>query len=132
MGFKMKIMTFALWVVLFFITLIYSAGSSIMAQTSKDQGVIVGRGFINGNNFISNTISKKAYVTGVIDGFYAGQMINNDKAFYWLKKCTEGMTNTQITAIVDKYLKNHPEEWHDYMNILVYKSLVDVCPRNKK
>jgi len=127
----MKRATSKVLLVLSFTVLICCAGSSVMAQTSKDQGVFIEKGFVNGNNLYSNAFAKEAYITGVMDGFFAGQAINSNKDFFWLKKCTDGMTNKQITAIVDKYLKNHPEQWHDYMNILVYRSLIDMCPRNK-
>jgi len=131
MGVKMKRATSTVLLVLSFIVLICFAGSSVMGQSSKESKVVVGESFIDGNKFLSNSVSKDAYIMGVIDGLSAGRLISSDEDFNWFRKCTVGMLNSQITAIVDKYLKNHPEEWHLYMSWLVYKSLIDVCPRSK-
>jgi len=65
---------------------------------------------------------------GVIDGLMAGQIINTDDDLNWLSGCISGMSNEQIRAIVDKYLKSHPEEWHEDMNLLVIQAPLKVCP----
>jgi hypothetical protein len=102
-----------------------------MAQDSAEHGVKVGKTFIDCNDYLSNKTSKQAYIMGVIDGLSAGLLIKNEDDFNWLRSCVVGKASNQIAAIVDLYLKNHPEEWHYYMNVLVYKSLISNCPKNE-
>jgi hypothetical protein len=41
---------------------------------------------------------------------------------------TGGKTITQITAIVDKYVSEHPETWHRPATLEAYDALKSACP----
>jgi hypothetical protein len=45
-----------------------------------------------------------------------------------MRTCVNGMTNTQVAAIITKYAKDHPEEWHIGANVVAWKALRGVCP----
>ncbi len=49
-----------------------------------------------------------------------------------LHHCTDGMQAKQIAAIVDKYVKEHPESWHHPLAASALSALADVCPDLKK
>jgi hypothetical protein len=68
------------------------------------------------------------YVTGVMDGIALAPMFGAPETnMKWVNNCLVGMDGNQVTAIVDKYLKDHPESWHVQLNALVYSALIDVC-----
>lgn len=52
------------------------------------------------------------YIENVLDG---------------LKDCHKGKPPTQLIAIVDKYVKDHPEDWHFSMASLVSVALGEQC-----
>jgi hypothetical protein len=67
----------------------------------------------NGNVYLKlNKTDKCAYVVGLIDMLY--HLMNKDYPAYYnyLVSRTENMTPEQTMAIFDKYLEEHPEEWH--------------------
>jgi hypothetical protein len=45
-----------------------------------------------------------------------------------MRNCTEGKTITQITAIVDKYVQQHPETWDQPAATEADDALREVCP----
>jgi len=52
------------------------------------------------------------YLMGVIDGFIASSMLGvSEKEIDLFLKPIQGKTNTQLSAIVVKYLKDNPDEW---------------------
>jgi hypothetical protein len=53
-----------------------------------------------------------AYISGWLDGRLNAGAFGNAKTIVALRDCTKGKTNTQIAAIVDKYVASHPEDWH--------------------
>jgi len=53
-----------------------------------------------------------AYISGWLDGRMNAGMFGNKRTITALRDCMEGKTITQVVAIVDKYMANHPEDWH--------------------
>ena len=102
----------------------------VVAQNLRgDRIATIKKGFYNGNDFRNKSSTLRLYyVMGVLDGLMAGQLIDTDDDLNWLSGCISGMTNEQVRAIVEKYLKAHPEEWHQNMNVLVVRALMNVCP----
>ena len=41
--------------------------------------------------------------------------------------CIIGMNGSQLTAIFDKYLAEHPERWHQSMHTLAFVALKEAC-----
>jgi hypothetical protein len=60
------------------------------------------------------------YVTGVMDVIY----VLNSGVICLSANVTVG----QLTAIVKKYVREHPEEWHLVASSLVFKALVEQFP----
>lgn len=72
---------------------------------------------------------RTVYVTGLMDGFYASALFGaSDETAASLISCTKGMDNKQLTAIVTKYVKDHPEYWHLALSVEAYNALNDACP----
>jgi Rap1a immunity proteins len=73
--------------------------------------------------------TRKAYTTGLMDGFYASAFFGADgKQAAKLAACTKRMDSTQITAIITKYVKEHPDAWHDPLSMLGYNAMNSACP----
>ena len=47
----------------------------------------------------------------------------------WLQNCLRGMKYDQIAAIFDKYLADHPAEWHKPMSLSAMAALKLTCKR---
>jgi hypothetical protein len=89
---------------------------------------MAGLGFYTGNDYLKlGENSRRTYVTGIIDGFHLA-FGESPKSLKWITNCTKGKDNFQITAIVDKFLSENPQRWPEPMNVLVYDSLVNICP----
>jgi len=104
---KKKIILFLVLVILFLALLTnYSQGQE------KEKGQIVG--FVTGNKYLTyNDNSKLAYVMGLSDMFHAlTKVYGFSKLYSDIAKVTINMTAGQTKAIFDKYLEEHPEDWH--------------------
>jgi len=86
-------------------------------------------GFIKGNTYREYSDDVKAvYVMGVMDGMVIAPVFSAPKKkLAWLEACSVGMSGYQVAAIVDKYLRDNPEHWHEPTNILVYSAMLDAC-----
>jgi hypothetical protein len=69
------------------------------------------------------------YTTGLMDGFYAAEMFRADGSVVErLAVCTKPMDSKQITAIITKYIQDHPESWHLPASVEAYNALNGACP----
>lgn len=102
------------------------SSASLAAQNRR---VEIKYGFLKGNDYRTHGDSERAeYVMGVLDGLLAAPVFGAPKKnLAWLEACTVGMTNDQVTAIVDKYLRENPEQWNEGMNVLVYSAMLGAC-----
>jgi hypothetical protein len=72
---------------------------------------------------------RKAYTTGLMDGFYGSAMLGPDgKGAEKLDACTKGMDSKQITAIISKYVEDHPEGWNYPLSMQAYNAMNKACP----
>lgn len=101
--------------------------------TAKD-GVMVYSGVYDGNFYLQqDEPSKLQYITGVYDGIQLAPLFGApEDNMGWVYKCCVGMTNLQLKAIVERFMKDNPQRWHDQMNILVYSALIDACKKYRK
>jgi hypothetical protein len=44
----------------------------------------------------------------------------------WLENCVTGM-NDELAAIMTKFVREHPERWHEPMHAQVYTALATTC-----
>ncbi|MGH8542100.1 MAG: Rap1a/Tai family immunity protein [Gammaproteobacteria bacterium] len=99
----------------------------------QQAGVPVHEGFITGNEYQEfSDLQKRRYVIGVLDGLLLAPLLAAPNAeVEWLGRCITGMTDTQVVAIVAKYLQQNPHRWHESMHVLVYSVFVTTCPRSE-
>lgn len=69
------------------------------------------------------------YTMGLMDGFSAGGLFRADEAMLEkLSECTKEMDAKQVSAIIFKYVQEHPEIWHLQLNIQAVNALEKACP----
>jgi hypothetical protein len=69
------------------------------------------------------------YVTGVIDGLFVSTSLGaSETAVRALKRCLNGVNSVQLTAIVDKYISDHPESWQYGTQLMVFEAMDKFCP----
>ena len=66
--------------------------------------------FLKAGKFLELGESERlSYTTGLLDGFYgSGMFAASDDSVASLNSCTKGMDSKQVTAIVLKYVSDHP------------------------
>lgn len=105
--------------------------------------VIPGRSYAyNGNDWQGwNKTSKIIYVGGVADTWkYLAHMLKEYKpvtetdrnlvanSYLLAHECLKtGMTYNQITAIVEKWMQDHPELWQNDMSSIVWAAMHESC-----
>lgn len=106
--------------------------SSFVAEASDDFALIQ-EGFLSGEEFLALSSNAKVYyVTGAVDGmllapFFFGAP-DSDR---WLVQCVKGKSNSQLSAVLEKFLKDNPERWHDSVHVSFIVSLHATCPGRK-
>lgn len=72
---------------------------------------------------------RQMYVAGLMDGFYASASFGaSDETVANLTSCTKEMDTKQVSAIITKYVKEHPENWHMPLSVEAYFALDKACP----
>jgi hypothetical protein len=72
---------------------------------------------------------KNTYVAGLMDGFLASGILGaSDETVANLRACTKAMNTKQVSAIITKYVKDHPEAWHLPLSMGAYNALESACP----
>lgn len=87
----------------------------------NESTIIVGSGYYTGNDFLKlKGNNKLCFVLGFFDGLCAAPLIVNPQANYedWFSKIPQGVSSTQLEAIITKYVKKHPENWHIPFHVL--------------
>jgi hypothetical protein len=107
-----------------------------LASNVSAQRVAVSDGFYTAQEYRALPDDAKGYyVSGLIDGILLTPIFERSRSedppprIRALKTCIKEMTNTQLQAIVDKYLAEHPEEWDSGMHILTFRVLLATCKK---
>lgn len=76
---------------------------------------------------------RSTYAMGLIHGMLMAPAFGAmEKDVHWLYKCSEPMTDTQVAAILTKYLKDHPERWHKAAHFSMYEAMKGVCSSSSR
>ncbi len=69
------------------------------------------------------------YTSGLMDGFFASALFGaSGETVASLSSCTRDMDSKQVSAIITKYVKDHPESWHLPLSVEAYNALNAACP----
>jgi hypothetical protein len=68
------------------------------------------------------------YTIGLMDGFSGSALFGaTDETVATLTSCTKDMDSKQLSAIITKYVKDHPESWQYPLSLEAYNALSSAC-----
>jgi hypothetical protein len=119
----MKALVFGLFLILFL--------GCPLSVTLGEELITIHRGFLTGNDYLKLDKGEKiSYVMGFFDGIMVAPIFKAPKSnMLWIESCLENMINVQVEAIVSKYLRDHPEVWHNPLHMTIYSAFKDACSR---
>jgi hypothetical protein len=100
------------------------------AQKQKPRILYAPPAFYKAEAFVEmNDADRQVYTAGLIDGFFASAFFGaSDETVANLVSCTKDMDTKQLSAIITKYVKEHPENWHLPVSALAHTALNKACP----
>jgi len=70
-------------------------------------------GYTSGDDYLKRSEEfKRAYVMGLIDMLFNETWVYDEEEYSDLNEVTDDMKPSQIQAIFDRFLEEHPETWH--------------------
>src|SRR5580704_1658305 len=109
-------------------------GQSRLLLKSLGPGVITGAADDDPSGIATYSVemtdaARVFYTAGLMDGFYASALFGaTDKTVANLHLCTKDMDSKQVSAIITKYVKDHPESWHLPLSVEGHNALNAACP----
>lgn len=107
--------------------------ASIMHGQQQRSGIVaIDPGFFKGEEFLQMPeAQQEGFAAGLVDGIYLAPLFGapgkNIESFH---RCIVGMSTSQVAAIIQKYLKDHPEKWHQRLSVEAYSALESACRGN--
>lgn len=87
-----------------------------------------GAGYTTGNDYKKMDINTKAtYITGALDMLFTLNEWESIVGHNKIEKCSVSMPLRQLIAVIDKYVDEHPEEWHYRMSAIAFRALEATC-----
>ena len=88
-------------------------------------GHLVQQGFLTGLDYRNEGDRfRYSYAMGLLDGLFASVLFGaSESAMLGIKHCFPRMSGTQLQAMLDKHIGDHPERWHDYARYTFLRDL---------
>jgi hypothetical protein len=104
----------------------------VIPDLGVTQPVSVHYAFLKAQNYLDMSADKRqTFAMGFIDGMSVapafGLSDQGTAAVKALGSCLEGMNQAQIAAIIEKYIRNHPEHWHYELEFEGFSAMKDNC-----
>jgi hypothetical protein len=114
------------------VLVLLSASALAMGGHQKKEGRTypAPRCYVKAGKFLElGEFERVIYISGLSDGFYGSAMFGaSDDTVDRLNSCTKEMDSKQVTAIVSKYVTDHPETWHLPLSVEAFNALNAACP----
>lgn len=114
------------------LTVLISASLLSFQTASQKKEVNIGTGFMKAEEFLNLSKDRQtAFSMGFVDGMFLSPFFDapdDNQLLKSIKDCLQGMSDTQISAIIEKHLRDHPEEWHSQLNVAAFNALNTACP----
>lgn len=100
---------------------------------AADTQVTVSKGFYTGVELNALDDHDLAlYAAGFVDALQAATMIGvKEQCRRAMQACVVGRTNSQLAAMVRKYLRENPNRWEEDSNALLYNAIFSRCLREQ-
>ena len=113
--------------------------SLLCSAVHSDDGVFLG--YVSGNDYMKlDENSKESWLIGVMDGIIAEDFLANATASLsnkkenidpWLGRCTSGRPLSQIKAMFEKELQDHPDKWHAPAALIFRDKFEKYCKKKR-
>jgi hypothetical protein len=100
------------------------------AQKQKPRILYTPPAFYKAEAFVEmKEADRQVYTAGLIDGFFASAFFGaSDETVANLTSCIKDIDTKQLSAIITKYAKEHPENWHLPLSVVAHDALDKACP----
>lgn len=116
--------------------LILSFGAPVARANTcvTTEPVEVGQGYFKGHHLREmNDLELGTYAMGYIDALFGGNIFGMNRACVpAIEACTQGRSGHQLAAIVRKYLKESPENWHYPAHGILFNAVLRQCLLSKE
>lgn len=104
---------------------------TLASGSASAQGVEIHHGFATGEDYLKmSPPEQRAYTMGLVSGMLLAPLFGASKArMTQVETCVTGMSDTQVAAILAKYLKDNPSRWHETPHVPMYAALMESCPK---
>src|SRR5205814_2320443 len=96
----------------------------------QEHTTVIHNGFLNAEDYVHiSERRQRDYVIGIIDGMMLAPLFGapGDGPIKPLLDCVTGMSDSQIAAIIAKFLREHPERWNESLHGVVYSAMTQSC-----
>lgn len=105
-------------------------GNAAAQDGCSDRFVSFAPGFITGQECLGlvETGNLKDYMVGFVNGLSVSTFVG--APFSCLKpfqECLVGRSDTQLAAVLEKWLRENPSHWHEPCNVLTWLAISDMC-----
>jgi hypothetical protein len=112
-----------------------AAISSILSAQKSAPGLHEGEpihnGFLKADQYLKfDEGYRQAYTMGLLDGMYMSPAFGahaSNKTLLEIETCVEGMKSSQVAAIIEKYVRDHPEKWDLDLKDAGYDAMLEGC-----
>jgi hypothetical protein len=96
---------------------------------SQKATVYISDGFMKGQDYLDmDAAQKRAYAMGVVNGMLLAPAFDApEEKVDWLRTCAVNMSDEQVAAILTKYLRDNPAQWHYRLNTLSLNAMTLAC-----
>jgi len=104
---------------------------AFVVTAAFSQPVTIKNGFGSGEDYLKMSQSEqRAYAMGVVNGMLLAPLFGAPKnKMLQIENCLVGMTDSQVAAILAKYLRDNPGRWHETPHTPMYAALLESCPK---
>jgi hypothetical protein len=98
------------------------------SPVSAEDPTVIG-GFLKGGMFLEQAAARReAYAMGLVDGFLLAPLWGAPKATRF-EACVQGMASKQVSAMLEKEIRDHPQEWHLPAHFSMFRAFEKACGR---
>jgi len=99
-------------------------------QTMTPQKIMAG-GYLKTGEFLDlNDAQREAFAAGFLDGIFIAPLLdapNRGKLYEAIRTCTAEMPANQVAAIIEKFVRDNPEDWHKPLNVVAFNAILKAC-----
>lgn len=98
-----------------------------------DKAVDISSGYFSGHHLREmSDLELGSYSMGYIDALAGGNIFGmNPNCLSAIEECTHGRSGHQLAAIVRKFLKENPEQWHVPAHAIMFSAILRQCLLSK-